>query len=74
MKNHCLTCKFKPDWSEWKSGTFGDKLPITLRWREGFCKFETPPLPTVVKYWIDPVRQYDDASEICLNCKTWESQ
>ena len=67
----CLTCKYEPDWSQWKE-YFG----ITCC--EGYCGFESTRLAKskIPACYQLPraiiITRFDDDSGIYLNCPAWE--
>ncbi len=69
MKKSCLTCKYEPDWGEWKGVEYVRCY--------GECKFRVklislPPWATLTaNNYI--VRHKDDSS-IHFNCKAWEAK
>jgi len=70
MERNCLTCKWEPDWPEYKS-RYGYEVT------NGECKFELPDLllpACVTSHCVIKkrhVERYSDDSGIHHNCRVW---
>jgi len=63
----CLTCKWEPIWSEWK--TVISELNPEKFTRDGICRY---PLPAPIKRKMGYIVQRDDQFAPVKQCDCWE--